>query len=69
MSAPARPTPVLKALANDSRLDILRWLKKPRANFPPQVYGDLEQDGVCSLFIAQKLGVGAPTLTMGEAAV
>jgi ArsR family transcriptional regulator len=57
----ARPTPVLKALANDSRLDILRWLKNPRANFPPQVDGDLVRDGVCSRFIAQKLGVGAPT--------
>ena len=57
----ARPTPVLKALANDSRLDVLRWLKDPRANFPPQVYGDLVKDGVCGVFIAQKLGVGAPT--------
>ena len=55
------PTQLLKALANDSRLDILRWLKEPRANFPPQVDGDLVKDGVCSLFIAQKLGVGAPT--------
>ncbi len=54
-------TPLLKALANDSRLEILRWLKDPRANFPPQVDGDLVTDGVCSLFIAQKLGVGAPT--------
>lgn len=61
MALPARPTPILKALANDSRLDILRWLKNPRANFPPQVDGDLEKDGVCSLFIAHKLGVGAPT--------
>ena len=58
--APA-PTQLLKALANDSRLEILRWLKEPRANFPPQVDGDLVKDGVCSLFIAQKLGVGAPT--------
>ena len=57
----ARPTQVLKALANDSRLDILRWLKQPRANFPPQVDGDLVKDGVCGVFIAQKLGVGAPT--------
>ena len=55
------PTQLLKALANDSRLEILRWLKRPRANFPPQVDGDLVKDGVCSLFIAQKLGVGAPT--------
>jgi len=61
MATPARPTPLLKALANDSRLDILRWLKNPRAHFPRQVDGDLVTDGVCSLFIAQKLGVGAPT--------
>src|SRR5687767_15510001 len=59
-AAPAT-TQLLKALANDSRLEILRWLKQPRANFPPQVDGDPVKDGVCSLFIAQKLGVGAPT--------
>jgi DNA-binding transcriptional ArsR family regulator len=57
----APPTQVLKALANDSRLAILRWLKDPRAHFPRQRDGDLVRDGVCSLFIAQKLGVGAPT--------
>jgi ArsR family transcriptional regulator len=53
--------PLLKALANDSRLRIMRWLKDPRANFPPQVDGDLVKDGVCGLFIARKLGVGQPT--------
>ena len=52
---------VIKALANDSRLRIMRWLKNPRAHFPPQVDGDLVRDGVCGLFIAQKLGVGQPT--------
>ena len=52
---------ILKALANDSRLQIMRWLKDPRAHFPPQVDGDLVKDGVCGLFIAQKLGVGQPT--------
>jgi DNA-binding transcriptional ArsR family regulator len=54
-------TQVIKALANDSRLEILRWLKDPRAHFPAQVDGDLVEDGVCGLFIAQKLGVGQPT--------
>ena len=54
-------TGVIKALANDSRMEILRWLKEPRANFPPQVDGDLVKDGVCGIFIAQKLGVGQPT--------
>ena len=52
---------VLKALANDRRLEILNWLKDPRAHFPPQVDGDLVRDGVCSVFIAQKLKVSAPT--------
>jgi len=54
-------TQVIKALANDRRLEIMRWLKEPRSHFPPQVEGDLVEDGVCGLFIAQKLGVGQPT--------
>lgn len=52
---------LLKALANEKRLLILEWLKDPTANFPPQVDGDLVEDGVCSLFIAEKLGVSQPT--------
>jgi DNA-binding transcriptional ArsR family regulator len=52
---------VMKALANERRLDILNWLKDPAAHFPPQRDGDLVADGVCSLFIAEKLGVSAPT--------
>ena len=52
---------VLRALASDRRLLILQWLKRPKAHFPPQVDGDLVRDGVCSLFIAQKLGVSPST--------
>ena len=52
---------VIKALANDRRLAILNWLKDPVAHFPPQVDGDLVRDGVCGVFIAQKLGVSQPT--------
>jgi DNA-binding transcriptional ArsR family regulator len=51
------------ALANDKRLQILDWLKDPRAHFPPQTDGDLVEDGVCGVFIADKLGVSAPTLS------
>ena len=40
---------------------ILEWLRDPRAHFPPQRDGDLVRDGVCSLFIAGKLGVSQPT--------
>ena len=51
----------LRALASERRLRILEWLKDPVANFRPQVDGDLVRDGVCGLFIAEKLGVSQPT--------
>ena len=50
-----------KAVANDRRLQILTWLKAPTKHFPPQKDGDLIKDGVCGLFIAEKLGISAPT--------
>ncbi len=53
----------LRALANERRLEILRWLKDPRAHFPPQVDGDLVKDGVCGVLIAEKLGVSQPTVS------
>src|ERR1700722_10756808 len=53
--------PALAALSNARRLQILAWLKNPRAHFPPQVYGDLVKDGVCGVFIAKKLRVSQPT--------
>lgn len=53
----------MKALANERRLQILEWLKEPRANFPPQVDGDLVKDGVCGVLIARKLGVSQPTVS------
>ena len=52
---------VVKALASDKRLQVLAWLKAPRAHFRPQVDGDLVTDGVCGVLIAEKLGVSAPT--------
>ena len=54
---------VLRALANERRLQVLEWLKDPRAHFPPQVDGDLVRDGVCGLNLARKLGVSQPTLS------
>ena len=55
------PVDVVKALANERRLQILAWLKQPRAHFPRQVAGDLVRDGVCGVFIAEKLGISQPT--------
>jgi DNA-binding transcriptional ArsR family regulator len=52
-----------KALANDRRLQILEWLKDPESHFRPQVDGDLVEDGVCGVLIAEKLGVSQPTVS------
>ena len=43
------------------RLRILGFLKDPERNFPPQVDGDLVEDGVCAIFIEEKLGLAQPT--------
>jgi DNA-binding transcriptional ArsR family regulator len=53
----------IRALANERRLMILKWLKDPKAHFPPQVDGDLVEDGVCGVLIAEKLGVSQPTVS------
>ena len=54
---------ILRALANERRLQILEWLKDPEANFRPQVDGDLVKDGVCGVLLAEKLRISQPTLS------
>ena len=54
-------TIAIRALANERRLQILEWLKKPTKHFPPQVDGDLVEDGVCGCLIARKLRISQPT--------
>jgi DNA-binding transcriptional ArsR family regulator len=66
MTTPSRAfdaAEVFRALASPRRLQILDWLRDPVAHFPPQRDGDLVDDGVCVLFIADKLGVAQPTAT------
>jgi DNA-binding transcriptional ArsR family regulator len=63
MSDDADLVAALKALANDRRLQVLEWLKAPRSHFREQVDGDLVDDGVCGLLIAEKLGVSQPTVS------
>jgi DNA-binding transcriptional ArsR family regulator len=53
----------LRALANQRRLQILDWLREPRKHFREQEDGDLVEDGVCGVLIAEKLKVSAPTLS------
>ena len=56
-------TLALRALANERRLLILDWLRHPKKHFRAQADGDLIDDGVCGVLIAEKLGVSAPTLS------
>jgi DNA-binding transcriptional ArsR family regulator len=51
----------IQALDSQPRLQILSWLRNPRKHFPPQVDGDLVEDGVCGVLIARKLRVSQPT--------
>ena len=56
-------TQAIRALASARRLQILEWLKDPVAHFPPQIDGDLIDDGVCGALIAEKLGISQPTVS------
>lgn len=55
--------PVLRAMANPHRAQIIDWLLEPSAHFPPQRDGDLVKDGVCVGFITDKTGLSQPTVT------
>jgi ArsR family transcriptional regulator len=54
---------VLKALGNENRLQILKWILSPTEHFPAQRDGDLVKDGVCVALITQKIGLTQPTVT------
>jgi ArsR family transcriptional regulator len=62
-TAPENLEDALRALANGRRLQILEWLRDPTSHFRPQVDGDLVDDGVCTLLIAEKLGVSQPAVS------
>ena len=58
---------IAKALSNETRLNILRWLKQPYENFPPQG-GSLGtpvdlKGGVCVSSIQEKAGVSPSTVS------
>lgn len=54
---------ITKALSSQRRQQVLKWLLDPGTNFPAQHTGDLEKDGVCVGFIADKLGIAQPSAT------
>ena len=58
---------ISKALSNESRLNILKWLKDPIVNFPPQG-GCLDtpvdlKGGVCVSSIQAKAGISQSTVS------
>ncbi|MEM0981317.1 MAG: metalloregulator ArsR/SmtB family transcription factor [Cyanobacteria bacterium P01_H01_bin.58] len=53
----------VKALANESRMEILRLLKDPATNFEDQKSADPASVGVCMNLIAERLNVSQPTIS------
>lgn len=58
-----KPVEIFKALGNDTRLQILEWLKEPEKHFSPQPeeVSDLQQAGVCVTQFHKKLNVTQST--------
>jgi DNA-binding transcriptional ArsR family regulator len=54
---------IFKALSNRTRLDIVRGLKDPEKNFPPQDEGDVHVVGVCVSSIQEGVGLSQSTVS------
>ncbi|TGK04738.1 transcriptional regulator [Leptospira semungkisensis] len=54
---------ITKAIGNETRLNILEWLKSPESNFGEQEIGDFQKDGVCVTLIQEKTELGQSTIS------
>lgn len=55
---------VIKSLSNETRLNILKWLKDPFAHFPEEELSEETAElGVCVSDIAKKAGMSVPTVS------
>lgn len=55
---------VIKSLSNETRLNILKWLKDPYAHFPEEELSEeTPKLGVCVSDIAKKAGMSVPTVS------
>lgn len=54
---------IFKALSNPTRLKILKDLKEPAKNFPPQDEGDVFVVGVCVSSIQEGIGLSQSTVS------
>lgn len=55
------PIEVFKALSNESRLQILQWLKEPENHFTPHEGVDMRKIGVCVSQVTDKLNMTQST--------
>lgn len=56
---------VTKSLSNQTRLNILQWLKEPFEHFPAEELVDYTPElGVCVSDIAKKAGMSVPTVSV-----
>jgi ArsR family transcriptional regulator len=56
---------VIKSLSNQTRLNILEWLKEPYAHFPAEELTEYNPDlGVCVSDIARKARMSVPTVSV-----
>ncbi|MGK3722939.1 ArsR/SmtB family transcription factor [Priestia megaterium] len=58
-----KPIDIFKALSNETRLQILEWLKDPEKHFSPQPVevSDFQETGVCVTQFHEKLNVTQST--------
>ena len=56
-----KPIEIFKALSNETRLQILEWLKEPEKHFSAQEMSDFQEVGVCVTQFHEKLKVTQST--------
>ncbi|MCL4151287.1 UNVERIFIED_CONTAM: hypothetical protein GTU68_026347 [Idotea baltica] len=54
---------VNKVLSNETRLNILEWLKDPKSHFPAHKELGHFRDGVCVQYIGEKAGLSQSTIS------
>lgn len=56
-------TEIGKCLSNQTRVQIMEWLKEPEKNFPPHETLKHFNDGVCVTYIQEKAGLSQSTIS------
>lgn len=56
-------TEIGKSLSNQTRVQIMEWLKEPEENFPPHESINHFNDGVCVTYIQEKAQLSQSTIS------